>query len=67
MRRHDHDHSHAPKDFGKAFAIGTALNLAYVVVQVCFGIFAHSVALLASRLMPSSSGALGACCAIPSK
>ena len=44
---HDHDHSHASKDFGKAFAIGTALNLAYVVVQVCFGIFAHSVALLA--------------------
>lgn len=44
---HDHSHSHAPKDFGTAFAVGTALNIAYVVVQVCFGIFAHSVALLA--------------------
>ena len=44
---HSHSHSHAPKDFGSAFAIGVGLNLAYVVVQVCFGIFAHSVALLA--------------------
>jgi cobalt-zinc-cadmium efflux system protein len=47
---HDHDHhrhSHAPKDFGTAFAIGTALNLAYVIAQVVFGIFAHSLALLA--------------------
>jgi cobalt-zinc-cadmium efflux system protein len=42
-----HDHSQVPKDFGKAFAIGTALNLAYVVVQVLSGIFAHSLALLA--------------------
>ncbi len=40
-------HSHAPKDFGAAFAIGTALNLGYVVVQVFFGFFAHSLALLA--------------------
>ena len=56
---HDHDghdhghhhgglgHSHAPKDFGAAFAIGTALNLGFVVVQVVFGLFAHSLALLA--------------------
>ena len=49
---HDHHHgglghSHAPKDFGAAFAIGTALNLGFVVVQVVFGLFAHSLALLA--------------------
>ena len=47
---HDHGglgHSHAPKDFGAAFAIGTALNLGFVVVQVVFGLFAHSLALLA--------------------
>ena len=44
---HDHSHSRAPKDFGKAFAIGTALNLTYVIVQVLCGIFAHSLALLA--------------------
>ncbi len=40
-------HSHAPANFGKAFAIGTALNLGFVVVQVVFGLFAHSLALLA--------------------
>ncbi len=47
---HDHGamgHSHAPKDFGRAFAIGTALNLGFVVVQATFGVLAHSLALLA--------------------
>ena len=53
---HNHDHahhrdglghSHAPANFGKAFAIGTALNLGFVVVQVVFGLYAHSLALLA--------------------
>jgi cobalt-zinc-cadmium efflux system protein len=54
---HDHDHgcghshglghSHAPKDFGRAFAVGTILNSAYVVVQVVYGLMAHSLALLA--------------------
>jgi cobalt-zinc-cadmium efflux system protein len=40
-------HDHAPKDFGRAFAIGTALNLGFVVVQATFGVLAHSLALLA--------------------
>ena len=40
-------HSHAPANFGSAFAIGTTLNLGFVVVQVVFGLFAHSLALLA--------------------
>ena len=47
---HSHSHSghgHAPKDFGTAFAIGTTLNLTYVIAQVIFGIFANSLALLA--------------------
>ena len=44
---HAHGHSHAPADFGRAFAIGTALNLAFVVVEATFGILADSVALLA--------------------
>jgi cobalt-zinc-cadmium efflux system protein len=57
MGQHNHDHgdhahsgpghSHAPKNFGAAFAIGTALNLGFVVVEVVFGIFAHSLALVA--------------------
>jgi cobalt-zinc-cadmium efflux system protein len=42
-----HGHSHAPANFGAAFAIGTSLNLGYVLVQVGFGLFAHSLALLA--------------------
>jgi cobalt-zinc-cadmium efflux system protein len=47
---HDHPglgHTHAPASFGPAFAIGTALNVGYVIVQVMFGIAAHSLALVA--------------------
>ena len=44
---HSHVQSGAPRNFGKAFAIGTALNIAYVVVQVVYGVIAHSLALLA--------------------
>src|SRR5580765_8072832 len=48
---HDHGHgvghAHAPKDFGLAFAIGTALNLGFVVVEVIYGLFANSIALIA--------------------
>src|SRR5438477_7963523 len=40
-------HCHRPTDFGAAFAMGAILNLAYVFVQIAFGIFAHSLALLA--------------------
>ncbi len=49
---HDHSrdharHSHAPKDFGFAFALGTALNLGFVAIEAVFGILANSTALLA--------------------
>lgn len=46
--RGDHRHSHgeAPADFGRAFAIGIALNLSFVAIEVVFGIYGHSVALL---------------------
>lgn len=50
---HDHHHhglgghSHAPANFGKAFAIGIALNIAYVVGEAFYGVAAHSLALLA--------------------
>jgi cobalt-zinc-cadmium efflux system protein len=54
---HDHDHvghvhghgghDHAPADFGRAFAIAAALNIALVVAQVVFGVLANSVALIA--------------------
>jgi len=44
---HDHRHVHGPADFGRAFAIGVSVNLAYVGVQAVFGVLANSVALLA--------------------
>ena len=44
---HDHGHSHAPASFGRAFAIGIALNTAFVVIEATFGILAHSLALVA--------------------
>lgn len=44
---HSHGHSHAPKDFGRAFAIGTVLNLGFVLVEGLAGIASGSMALLA--------------------
>ncbi|MBN9075134.1 MAG: cation transporter [Rhizobiales bacterium 65-79] len=48
-REHDHGlpHVHAPATFGKAFAVGIALNAGFVVIEVVFGLASHSVALLA--------------------
>ncbi|GJD67723.1 cation diffusion facilitator family transporter [Methylobacterium gnaphalii] len=40
-------HSHAPRDFGKAFAIGIALNLGFVVIEAGYGILSNSMALVA--------------------
>lgn len=40
-------HSHAPASFGRAFAIGTVLNLGFVVVEAAFGFIGNSMALLA--------------------
>src|ERR1700760_2058804 len=42
---HHHDHSHAAHD--RAFAIGAALNIGFVIAEVVFGMMANSVALLA--------------------
>ena len=44
---HHHGHSHAPADFGRAFAIGIALNLGFVAVETVYGFLANSMALLA--------------------
>ena len=44
---HGHAHNHAPADFGRAFAIGIALNLGFVLVEAVFGFVANSMALLA--------------------
>ncbi len=42
-----HGHSHAPASFGRAFAIGTALNLGFVIVEATYGYLGHSLALFA--------------------
>ena len=54
LGRHDHGqshgiggHVHAPASFGKAFAIGIALNIAYVLAEAFYGVVSHSLALLA--------------------
>ncbi len=40
-------HSHAPKDFGRAFLIGVLLNTAFVVTEAVFGLTTGSLALVA--------------------
>ncbi len=42
-----HGHSHAPASFDRAFAIGIALNIAYVLAEGGAGLWTGSVALLA--------------------
>jgi cobalt-zinc-cadmium efflux system protein len=45
---HEHSgHTHVPPDFGRAFAIGVALNSLFVGVEVVFGLISNSTALLA--------------------
>jgi cobalt-zinc-cadmium efflux system protein len=45
-----HGHSHAPADFGSAFAVGAALNTAFVVAELGFGYAANSLALVSDAL-----------------
>jgi len=44
---HAHGHAHAPASFGRAFAFGIALNLAYVAAEAVAGLASGSMALLA--------------------
>jgi len=49
MGHHQHNHgaSHAEPDYTRAFAVGVALNVAYIVAEVVFGLATGSLALLA--------------------
>ena len=47
MSDHGHDHAHAPANFNAAFAWGIALNVAFVIVEVLYGLKVDSLALLA--------------------
>jgi cobalt-zinc-cadmium efflux system protein len=54
-RGHDHHHRHgahhaAPTSHSAAFAIGTALNLAFALVELGVGFFANSLALISDAL-----------------
>ena len=42
-----HSHHHEQQDFSSAFALGIALNLAFVIVEAVFGFLGNSMALLA--------------------
>jgi len=53
---HDHSHAHghahgahthAPTDFGRAFAIGIGLNIVFVIAEAVFGWLGNSMALIA--------------------
>ncbi|WP_025036634.1 cation diffusion facilitator family transporter [Bradyrhizobium sp. DOA9] len=44
---HGHGHVHTPANFGKAFALGIALNIALVVAEAIYGYIGNSTALLA--------------------
>jgi cobalt-zinc-cadmium efflux system protein len=52
---HHHDHGehhggghlHAPRSFGRAFAVGIGLNVGFVLVEAGYGLAANSMALLA--------------------
>lgn len=51
-RHEDHAHSpgghvHAPANFGPAFAVGIALNTAFVVIEAIYGYLSNSTALIA--------------------
>src|SRR5262249_35142259 len=67
---HGHDHHHAasvasPASFSTAFAIGTALNLAFALAELGVGFFANSLALISDALhtFPDGIGLLPAGCA----
>jgi cobalt-zinc-cadmium efflux system protein len=47
IHTHGHSHSQGASSWGRAFAIGIALNVAFVVVEIIYGLAANSSALLA--------------------
>ncbi len=45
-RESHHHHHHAAPDYNRAFAVGVALNVIFVVIEVTYGVIADSLALL---------------------
>jgi cobalt-zinc-cadmium efflux system protein len=46
MNRESHHHHHAAPDYSRAFAVGVALNIIFVVIEVAYGVMANSLALI---------------------
>jgi len=46
-QEYSHSHSTGQKDFGRAFAIGIALNVTYIVIELIYGFVIDSLALIA--------------------
>ena len=42
-----HDHRHQVKNYNRAFAIGIALNIVFVIIEAVYGVLADSIALIA--------------------
>jgi cobalt-zinc-cadmium efflux system protein len=42
-----HTHDHGPANHDRAFTLGVALNVAFVVIEIIFGVLSHSLALVA--------------------
>jgi len=47
---HGHGHHHIPKNFDRRFAIGAAINMAFVVLELVFGFISNSLALIADAV-----------------
>lgn len=45
-REAHHHHHHAAPDYNRAFAVGVALNVIFVVIEVFYGVMADSLALI---------------------
>jgi len=41
-----HRHHHTPPDYNRAFAVGVALNVIFVVIEAFYGVVSGSLALL---------------------
>ena len=42
----NHQHSHIPKNFGRAFVIGIVLNIIFIIAEIIYGLKVNSLALL---------------------
>lgn len=44
---HDHSHHHEINNYNRSFAIGITLNVLFVIIEVIYGLYADSMALIA--------------------